>query len=68
MTKKQSIPKQTAVGCGKSVYRRKEKFTGACSEFLAAAGEKNENLQVLGWFGKDRLCMGIVLSKAINFL
>lgn len=52
------------------MYARKEKSTGACSEFLADVGKKNENLQVPGWrkFGKGRLHMGIFLFKAINFL
>lgn len=44
--KGQRIPEQLAVSCGNSVYTRKEKSTGACSEFFENIGKKNENLKV----------------------
>lgn len=43
---RQRIPEQLAVSYGKSVYTRKEKYTGACSEFLENIGKKNGNLKV----------------------
>lgn len=46
MTKKAEDSRTIAVSYGKTLYTRKEKSTGVCSEFLENIGKKNGNLKV----------------------